>query len=149
MVSETLGFYPQLTRLVAREDFIKFSYHESFKSYKISDLIPPSQYFVGYCSGTCFYLQQHNIYFTSNMGLLTIKLRTWTFGRAVLYSMNIRLTPIPRSIPQSSPIPKHAMNVTAIGMRSTPETMLHVYICLCMLMSTIFRTNFNTIKSNK
>jgi hypothetical protein len=24
MVSETLGFYPQLTRLVAREDFIVF-----------------------------------------------------------------------------------------------------------------------------
>jgi hypothetical protein len=26
MISETLGFYPQLTRLVAREDFIDFSY---------------------------------------------------------------------------------------------------------------------------
>jgi hypothetical protein len=24
MVSETLGFYPQLTRLVAREDFVDF-----------------------------------------------------------------------------------------------------------------------------
>jgi hypothetical protein len=34
MVSETLGFYPQLTRLVAREDFIEFSRRESFKSYK-------------------------------------------------------------------------------------------------------------------
>jgi hypothetical protein len=31
MVSETLGFYPQLTRLVAREDFIEFSCRESFK----------------------------------------------------------------------------------------------------------------------
>jgi hypothetical protein len=25
MVSETLGFYPQLTRLVAREDFVRIS----------------------------------------------------------------------------------------------------------------------------
>jgi hypothetical protein len=33
MVFETLGFYPQTTRLVAREDFIEFSHHESFKSY--------------------------------------------------------------------------------------------------------------------
>jgi hypothetical protein len=33
MVSETLGFYPQLTQLVAREYFIKFSRRESFKSY--------------------------------------------------------------------------------------------------------------------
>jgi hypothetical protein len=33
MVSETLGFYPQLTQLVAQEDFIKFSRHESFRSY--------------------------------------------------------------------------------------------------------------------
>jgi hypothetical protein len=32
MVSETLGFYPQLTRLVAREDFIEFSRRESFKT---------------------------------------------------------------------------------------------------------------------
>jgi hypothetical protein len=34
MVSETLGFYPQLAWLVAREDFIEFSRRESFKSYK-------------------------------------------------------------------------------------------------------------------
>jgi hypothetical protein len=37
MVSETLGFYPQLTRLVAR-DFIEFSRRESFKSYIIIKL---------------------------------------------------------------------------------------------------------------
>jgi hypothetical protein len=46
MVSETLGFYPQLTRLVAREDFIEFSRRESFKSYILKELIPeliPSQ----------------------------------------------------------------------------------------------------------
>jgi hypothetical protein len=30
-----LDFYPQLTRLVAREDFIEFSRRESFKSYLI------------------------------------------------------------------------------------------------------------------
>jgi hypothetical protein len=36
MVSETLGFYPQLTRLVIREDFIEFSHRESFKSYLVS-----------------------------------------------------------------------------------------------------------------
>jgi hypothetical protein len=30
-VSETLGFCPELTRLVAREDFIEFSRRESFK----------------------------------------------------------------------------------------------------------------------
>jgi hypothetical protein len=35
MVSETLGFYPQLTWLVARGDFIEFSHHESFKFYII------------------------------------------------------------------------------------------------------------------
>jgi hypothetical protein len=35
MVSETLGFYPQLTWLAAREDFIEFSCRESFKSYNI------------------------------------------------------------------------------------------------------------------
>jgi hypothetical protein len=29
---ETLGFCPQLTRLVGREDFIGFSCRESFKS---------------------------------------------------------------------------------------------------------------------
>jgi hypothetical protein len=34
MGSETLGFNPQLTRLVAREDFIEFSRRESFKFYK-------------------------------------------------------------------------------------------------------------------
>jgi hypothetical protein len=34
-ISETVGFYPELTRLVAREDFIEFSRRESFKSYKI------------------------------------------------------------------------------------------------------------------
>jgi hypothetical protein len=33
MVSETLGFYPQLKRFVAREEFIDFSRRESFKSY--------------------------------------------------------------------------------------------------------------------
>jgi hypothetical protein len=33
MVSETLGFCPQVTRLVAREDFTEFSRSESFKSY--------------------------------------------------------------------------------------------------------------------
>jgi hypothetical protein len=33
MVFETLGFYPQLIRLVAQEDFIEFSHRESFKSY--------------------------------------------------------------------------------------------------------------------
>jgi hypothetical protein len=32
MVSETLGFYPQLTRLVAREHFMEFSRRESFKT---------------------------------------------------------------------------------------------------------------------
>jgi hypothetical protein len=32
IVSETLGFYPQLTRLVAGEDFIELSRLESFKS---------------------------------------------------------------------------------------------------------------------
>jgi hypothetical protein len=30
MVSETFGFYPQLSRLVAREDFIEFNRRESF-----------------------------------------------------------------------------------------------------------------------
>jgi hypothetical protein len=30
IVSETLGFYPQLTRLVAREDFIEHSYYLQF-----------------------------------------------------------------------------------------------------------------------
>jgi hypothetical protein len=34
MVSETLGFYPQLTQLVTQEHFIEFSNCESFKSYK-------------------------------------------------------------------------------------------------------------------
>jgi hypothetical protein len=33
MGSETLDLYPQLTRLVAREDFIEISRRESFKSY--------------------------------------------------------------------------------------------------------------------
>jgi hypothetical protein len=33
MVSETLGFCPQLTRLIAREDFIEFCLRESFKAY--------------------------------------------------------------------------------------------------------------------
>jgi hypothetical protein len=33
MVSEMFGFYPQLTQLVAQEDFIEFSRRESFKSY--------------------------------------------------------------------------------------------------------------------
>jgi hypothetical protein len=33
MVSETLTIYPQLTRLVARENFIEFSRREIFKSY--------------------------------------------------------------------------------------------------------------------
>jgi hypothetical protein len=32
MDSETLGFCPQLTRLVAREDFIELSSREIFKS---------------------------------------------------------------------------------------------------------------------
>jgi hypothetical protein len=32
MFSETLGFYPQLTRLVAREDVIEFSRRATFKS---------------------------------------------------------------------------------------------------------------------
>jgi hypothetical protein len=32
MVSETLGFCPQLTRLVALEDFTEFGHRESFKS---------------------------------------------------------------------------------------------------------------------
>jgi hypothetical protein len=35
MVSETLGFFPQLTLLVAREDFIEFSRRESFKSFSV------------------------------------------------------------------------------------------------------------------
>jgi hypothetical protein len=30
-VTETLGFSPELTRLVAREDFIEFSSRKSFK----------------------------------------------------------------------------------------------------------------------
>jgi hypothetical protein len=34
MVSETLGLYPQMTWLVAQDDFIEFSRRESFKSYK-------------------------------------------------------------------------------------------------------------------
>jgi hypothetical protein len=34
MVSKTLGFYPQLTRLVAQDDFIEFNHRESFKSYE-------------------------------------------------------------------------------------------------------------------
>jgi hypothetical protein len=38
MVSETLGVYPQLTRLVTRDDFIEFSRRESFKSYIKVDL---------------------------------------------------------------------------------------------------------------
>jgi hypothetical protein len=38
IVSETLGFFPQLTRIVAREDFIAFSRRESFKSYKLLKL---------------------------------------------------------------------------------------------------------------
>jgi hypothetical protein len=33
MVSETLDFYPQLTQLVAQEDFMEFSRRESFNSY--------------------------------------------------------------------------------------------------------------------
>jgi hypothetical protein len=33
MVSETLDFHPQLTQLVAQDDFIEFSHRESFKSY--------------------------------------------------------------------------------------------------------------------
>jgi hypothetical protein len=40
MVSETLGFYPQLTRLVARENFIEFSRRESFKSKTLSLFYP-------------------------------------------------------------------------------------------------------------
>jgi hypothetical protein len=39
MVFETLGFYPQLTQLVARKDFIEFSRRESFKS-KTHFLLP-------------------------------------------------------------------------------------------------------------
>jgi hypothetical protein len=35
MVSETLGFCPQLPRIVAWEDFVEFSHRESFKSYNI------------------------------------------------------------------------------------------------------------------
>jgi hypothetical protein len=35
MVSETLGFCPQLTRLVSRQDFIELSRRESFKSYPL------------------------------------------------------------------------------------------------------------------
>jgi hypothetical protein len=35
MVSETLGFRPQLTWPVAREEFIEFSRCESFKSYDL------------------------------------------------------------------------------------------------------------------
>jgi hypothetical protein len=38
MVSETLGFYPQLTWLVTREEFIEFSRRESFKSCMIFTL---------------------------------------------------------------------------------------------------------------
>jgi hypothetical protein len=34
MFSETLGFYPQLTRFVAREDLIEFSRRENFKSHR-------------------------------------------------------------------------------------------------------------------
>jgi hypothetical protein len=30
-VSETLGFCPQLTQFVSREDFIEFSRHETFQ----------------------------------------------------------------------------------------------------------------------
>jgi hypothetical protein len=37
-VSETFGFCPELTRLVAQEDFIEFSRHESFKSYVYTSL---------------------------------------------------------------------------------------------------------------
>jgi hypothetical protein len=37
MASKTLGFYPQLTQLVAREDFIEFSRRENFKSYILPD----------------------------------------------------------------------------------------------------------------
>jgi hypothetical protein len=33
-VSETLGFYPQMTQLVVRENFIAFSRRENLKSYK-------------------------------------------------------------------------------------------------------------------
>jgi hypothetical protein len=33
VVDKSLGFYPQLTQLVAQEDFFEFSRHESFKSY--------------------------------------------------------------------------------------------------------------------
>jgi hypothetical protein len=32
IVSEMLGFFPQLTWLVTRKDFIEFSHRESFKS---------------------------------------------------------------------------------------------------------------------
>jgi hypothetical protein len=35
MVSETLGFCSQLTRLVAQEEFIEFTLSESFKTYKL------------------------------------------------------------------------------------------------------------------
>jgi hypothetical protein len=44
MVSETLGFCLQLTRLVAREDFIEFSHLESFKSYKKKIMIHEADY---------------------------------------------------------------------------------------------------------
>jgi hypothetical protein len=33
MLSETIGFHPQLTWLSAREEIIEFSHHENFKSY--------------------------------------------------------------------------------------------------------------------
>lgn len=38
MVSETLGFFLQLTLLVAGEEFIEYSRHERFKSYNIQVL---------------------------------------------------------------------------------------------------------------
>lgn len=38
MVSETSGFYPQLTRLVAPEDFIEISGRESLESYRLETL---------------------------------------------------------------------------------------------------------------
>jgi hypothetical protein len=47
MVSKTLGFCPQLTRLVAREDFNEFSRRESFKSYicgLFNDAVSSSDY---------------------------------------------------------------------------------------------------------
>jgi hypothetical protein len=63
MISETLDFYSELTKLIAPEDFTTFSCHECFKSYSGS----------GYMEPDYKYLHLYRLFSSSNESNVTGK----------------------------------------------------------------------------